>query len=223
MTSEELEEMMVDCPILYHMAERGSWPSIQRLGLFSTSGLLDLYKVTGEAREKLESMRRPRSVKLELEGLPGAVVRDQIPMDDAGLKRCLPSHIQPSDWYKILNNKVFFWLTKSRLLRLLGAGAYRNMAHDVLEVDTRKLIDVYYRKIWLSPMNSGTTKPVPHPRGEDTFQRIESYPYAHWRVRRTTGERAVELAVDYSVPDISEYVYRVVEMKGDKELKVIYS
>ena len=34
-------------PPLYHMAAEGSWPSIQRHGLLSTSALLDLYEVCG--------------------------------------------------------------------------------------------------------------------------------------------------------------------------------
>jgi hypothetical protein len=40
----ELQELLADCLVLYHMAERGSWGSIQRHGLLSTSALLDLTK-----------------------------------------------------------------------------------------------------------------------------------------------------------------------------------
>ncbi|MEG9861289.1 MAG: hypothetical protein V6Z81_02105 [Parvularculales bacterium] len=50
MTEEELEELIENCPKLYHMAERGSWSSIEKQGLFSTSALLDLYGYTGEER-----------------------------------------------------------------------------------------------------------------------------------------------------------------------------
>jgi adenylosuccinate synthase len=47
------------------------------------------------------------------------------------------------------------------------------------------------------------------------------YPYEHWSKKRTKGERIVELAVDYSVPDIREHVRRVVAKKGDVVLSVI--
>jgi hypothetical protein len=150
------------------------------------------------------------------------MIRDQIPMDDTGLRRCLPPHLIPSDWYRLLNQKVFFWLTRDRLLRLLHAGAYKTMAHDILEVDTRSLVSAYFHAIWLCPMNSGCTKPVPHPRGEDTFLRIPDYPYAGWRKRRRRGERVVELAVDYSVPDICKYVRRVLVMHSERELEVLF-
>ena len=45
MTETELEELLSDCPTLYHMAEDRSWPSIRHRGLLSTTALLDLYGV----------------------------------------------------------------------------------------------------------------------------------------------------------------------------------
>jgi dipeptidyl aminopeptidase/acylaminoacyl peptidase len=221
--TEEIKELVADCPTLYHMAALGSWPSIREKGLLSTSALLDLYQVTGAGRHSIEEERRDKSVVLAHAGLPRAVVRDQLPMTDAGLVRCLPKHLAPADWYKLLNQKTFFWLTRSRLVRLLSAGTFRNESHDVLEVDTKKILDDYFDKIWLCPMNSGSTKPMPHPRDENTFRRIPDYPYSDWRRKRARGERAVELVVDHGVPDISKYVTRVVEMRGDKENRTIYT
>jgi len=105
-------------------------------------------------------------VILEKERLSSAIVRDLQPMTDGGLLRCLPKHLSPSNWYKILNQKAFFWFTKDRLLRLLNAGTYRNEAHDVLEVRTQGLLDNYFDKVWFCSMNSGSTKPMAH-RGEN--------------------------------------------------------
>jgi len=53
-TDAELAELLQDCPTLYHMAERGSWPSIREHGLLSTSALLDLYGKQGAEREAIE-------------------------------------------------------------------------------------------------------------------------------------------------------------------------
>lgn len=222
MTPEELDELLSDCPVLYHMAEHGSWPSIRDRGLLSTSALLDLYEVQGKERIRVEAERRPEGVPLVHAKLPRAVIRDQIPMDDKGLQRCLPRHISPSDWYRLLNKRVFFWLTRGRLLRLLDAGAYREKVHDVIHVDTQSLVSAYRDKIWLCPMNSGCTKPMPHRRDENTFLRIPEYPYSVWRTKRKMGERVVELAIDYAVPNISDFVTRVVEMRGSRELRTLY-
>lgn len=223
MTKDELAELLADCPTLYHMAEHGSWASILERGLLSTTALLDLYEIIGVERKDIEERRRPLSVALERTGLPRAVVRDQKPMDDGGLRRCLPSHLTPREWYRLLNAKVFFWLTEERLLRLLGASEYKDKKHDVLEIDSRALISAYHDRIWLCPINSGCTKPFPHPRDEGTFQRILDYPYAKWRRKRKRGERVVELAIDYAVPDLRKYVVRVREMTGDRAVRAIFS
>jgi len=218
----ELAELLDDCPTLYHMAERGSWPSIRKHGLLSTSALLDRYKIAGAERQAIEAARRPASVTLESKDLGQAVVRDQFPMDDKGLTRCLQDALSPADWYRLLNAKVFFWLTRDRLLRLLNAGLYRLEEHDVLALDSASLAAAYADKIWLCPINSGCTKPYPHPRGTTTFQRIPDYPYNAFRAKRKRGERVVELSVDYAVPDAAKFVTRVTRMQGDAELAVLF-
>jgi hypothetical protein len=151
----ELNQLLEDCPTLYHMAEQHSWPLIREHGLLSTTALLDRYDA----------------------GLGRAVVRDQLPMDDGGLRRCLKDGLSPEDWYRLLNAKVFFWFTRHRLLRLLNAGTYRNEEHDVLELEAQQLVAAHRERIWFCPMNSGCTKPFAHPRGIITFQRITDYPY----------------------------------------------
>ena len=221
MTELEIEELLEHCPTLYHMAERGSWPSIRKNGLLSTSALLDFYSVQGEDRDQIERAHRPRCFELVKEGLKKAVIRDQMPMSDSGLHRCLPSHMEPSDWYEILNGKVFFWLSEERLHRLTGASAYRDREHDVLTVDARSLIEAYRTSIWLCPINSGCTKPVARARDESTFSRISDYPYSYWRKRRGRGERVVELAIDYAIPDIRKFIRQVVVMEGMDVVSVI--
>ena len=222
MTDNELEELISECPVLYHMAERGAWESICDRGLLSTSAILDLYGIEGVRRRVIESERRLSNISIDRNGLPRVVVRDQLAMTDRQLQICLRDDLTPVDWYKILNNKVFFWLTRDRLCRLTRASEYRHKSHDVIEVNTRSLIQEYRQKIWLCPMNSGNTKPFPHGRGRDTFLRIPDYPYQYWRERRSVGERVVELAIDYRVPDILQYVDRVVVMREERIESVIY-
>lgn len=221
MTGEELEELLSDCPTLFHMAERGSWAAIRERGLLSTTALLDTYDVKDPTRSVIEKEHRQNSVTIEAAALPRAVIRDQMPMSDAGLVRCLPAHLKPSDWYSILNSKVFFWLTEDRLHRLTGAKAYRDREHDVIEVDTRSLVEAHRNKIWLCPINSGCTKPMPRARDEAIFARIADYPYSDWRKKRKKGERAVELSVDYAVHDIRDHVRRVIVKKGTTEVSII--
>ena len=134
------------------------------------------------------------------------MIRDNKPMDDAGLKRAL-TDTTPEVWYKLLNQKVFFWVTHERLTTLLSARAYKSSNHCVLTIDSAALIEAYAKTIWLCPMNSGCTKPIPHPRSLGTFARIPDYEFAAWKKKRSSGTKAVvEFAVDYAVPDISRFV-----------------
>ena len=221
MTDEELARLVNDNPVLFHMAERGSWDSIQEHGLLSTSALLDLFGVSGSDRRLIESCRRPESVTIKREGLGSAVIRDQKPMDDRGLDRCLQDGLTPQDWYEILNARVFFWLTRSRLVRLLTARAYVEAEHDVLEIDTAPLVAAYKQKITLAPINTGATKPMPAPRGRSTIVSIADFNYAA-RLTTHRKEPVVELAVTSGVPDVREFVRRVVAMRGAVEVSEVW-
>jgi hypothetical protein len=208
-TDEELKTLIADCPHLYHMAMRQSWPSIRTHGLLPTDTLLNLWEISGQLRTELTTRRRPKSVAISHVRHGEAVIRDQIPMHDHHLAKCLRDGLTPTDWHERLNERVFFWLTEKRLERLLCAGAYRRDEHVVLKVDTRSLMTAHRDRIELSPMNSGCTMPFPHPRGADTFLPIDTYPYALWRSKRPATEAVVELTVIGGVPDIQEHVTEV--------------
>lgn len=222
MGADELAELIEDCPVLYHMAAKGSWPSIRRHGLWGTNALLDLFEVAGEDRRAIET-RRSASVVIRHPRLGEATIRDQKPMSDRSLRACLEDGLRPADWYALLNARAFFSLTRTRLLRMLNAGSYRREAHDVIEVDTASLVAAHGPDITLCAINSGFAQRRAAPRGRSTFLSIADYPYAEWRAKRPRGERVVELAVSPGVPDISLHARRVVRMRGDCEVETLWS
>src|SRR5262249_10557239 len=136
-----VDELSDRFPRLFHMAELGSWPSIRERGLLSTSGLLDLFEIDSVQRFQIESCHRPESVEILHKVHGRAVIRDQKPMSDSSLCRALGNSMEPAAWYRELNSRVFFWLSEDRLNTLLGARAYRHQRHDILLVDTRKLVE----------------------------------------------------------------------------------
>jgi len=144
-------------------------------------------------------------------------------MSDAGLKRCLQDGLKPRDWYELLNARVFFWATEERLERLLGADAYRERPHTVLTLDTRSLVTDHSDRIVLSPINSGCTRPFPHPRGRSTFLPLREYPFQYWRKRRRSSEAVVEVAVDEAVRNVIQYVVDVRERRAGEEGRLIWS
>ena len=130
-------DLIAKFPRLYHLTDGAAWPSIRTRGLLSTSALLDLYGFRGPARLEFESMRRGATMVLKADGLPDVVLRDQSPMSDRGLLKCLLDGMTPRQWYELLNRKVFFWTSERRLQRLIGAKAGRDVPQLVLTIDTR--------------------------------------------------------------------------------------
>lgn len=201
-------------PVLFHMAEDESWESIRKHGLLSTSALLDKFEVEGEERFAIESARRPEIVGVEHPEHGVALIRDNKPMQEKSLEKCLYG-MTPREWYEHLNRRVFFWVEWKRLLKLLGARAYRDRPHLVLEVEAAALLERHAEKVSLSPINSGATFALgPAPRGSDTFRRITDHP---------DGKPIVELAVDYAVPDVADFVLSVSRWHGAEKLGEVWS
>jgi hypothetical protein len=200
-------------PRLYHMAQDGAWDSIRCHGLLSTSALLDLYQVDGDLRRQIESCHRPTSVEIKHPAHNSAMIRDQNPMSDSGLLKCLCG-MTPRDWYELLNRKVLFWVREERVRQLLDAMMYRNSAHTVITLDTASMLKVHQDRITLSPINSGSTLYDPRPRGADTFLPLHEYPFDDRKKKASLARAVAELAVDYSVPDVLEHVTRVERRKG---------
>lgn len=194
------------------MAQSGSWPSIRRLGLLSTTALLDLFGVAGEERLRIESRYRPASVEIAHPSHGSAVIRDQMPMPESRLRMCLIG-VTPEEWYRLINRKTFFWTSKDRLVRLLSASAYRGRSHTVITVDTQLLLQYCVNRILLSPINSGSTYRVPARRSPETFKEIQDYPVKN---------AVAELAVDYSVPGVEELAVSVEEWMDDVVLHSIW-
>jgi hypothetical protein len=200
-------------PVLYHMAEDGSWEGIRGLGLLSTSALLDRFEVEGERRRRIESARRPEIEAIQHPERGRALIRDNKPMQETVLERCLAG-MAPREWYETLNRRVFFWVDRKRLLKLLGARAYRDRPHLVLELDTVELLRRHAEDVTLSAINSGATFPMnPAPRGPDTFRRIGDHP---------RGKAIVELVVDYAVPEAADLTLRLSRWRGGEELEEVW-
>lgn len=217
----KLDDLVERYPRLFHMAEHSSWNGMLKHGLLSTAAVLDLVQASPEDRDKYGRKHRPEKIELESKSGDRFVLRDQKPMNDERLSWCLQGGLKPSDWYQILNSKVFFWVSEDRLLTLLGARAYRNEEHDVLVIDTASLVAKYQKSISLAHINTGNTFPYPANRGRDTFKSISSYPTKS--NGRTPRPEVVELVVEHGVPDIADHVIRVDRMKGRAVTGSIYA
>lgn len=198
-------------PRLYHMADGTSWASLQRLGLLSTDALVDLFKPPPNLRDEILSTKRTRSIPMDHPTYGRVIIRDQKPLHKSKLEGCL-TDCSFDDWLRLLNSRVFFWLTEERLRVLMCAREYCAYTHVVLILNTLKLCTDYQEQITLAPMNTGNTQPWAHPRGLSTFRRMRDYPFQE-RLRRGEHYCVVELAVEGGVKNIVEYALEVCEMR----------
>ena len=187
------EDLARRYPRLYHMAEEGSWASIQEHGLLSTAALLDLFEVPADQRYALEAQRRAESVPIHHPVHGTAWIRYNKPINERVLQRTLEGMTE-EEFYRTLNSRVFFGVSTGRLDRLRNAPPYRDRRHDILELDTAALVERHRERVELSHINSGAVHPAAnYPRGAGTFAPIESYRYGERKL--VSNEPLVEATV----------------------------
>jgi hypothetical protein len=217
----QVEQLIENHPVLFHMAEDGTWPQIEEHGLLSTLALVDLFEPPADVRESILGSVRRKSIALKSDVHGPAVVRDQGPLKF--LDRVLEEGTTFDEYLDLLNGRVFFWATRQRLLRLLGATRYRKHHQTVLHIDTRQLL-IAHPEAELAGLNTGSVHVPNMPsRGKSTFQPIGDYPYDEWRKRPGRRDDAVvEVTVPYAVPGVRDFALRVERWHDGEPIEVLY-
>jgi YD repeat-containing protein len=199
-----------------HLGSTRSWEGIRRHGLLSTTALLDLFEIDGSRRQALETVPRSQIEEIYHHAHGRALLRDQKPLNPRKLQNALDDGLTVGDWCRLLNRKVFFWGPEDRLAILRGASEYRLARQTIVVVDSAALVEAYGDSTTLCHMNSGTTSPIAHRRGRQTFRPIDEFSLDERR-RKYGPKRAVaEVTLPYSVPDIADFVVEVYEVGGDE-------
>lgn len=199
------------CPQIYHMSEKGSWPQIQELGLLSTSALLDCCGCSGVERFEIESQLRRRKKPIKHPDLGVLYIRDQVPMmdwpdQDIYLDELLDNGVTRQEWLEFLNGKIFFWVTKNELVKMICAWQYRDEPQWVITISTKDLLEEYADKAYVSFQNTGSLYSRKK-RGPKSFIPFNKCP---------VSSRIIELGIDYGVPNLSAFTISVDECLGKK-------
>ena len=243
MTPQELDKLIDDHPVLYHVTWRGAWPSILEHGLLSANALLDRGGKLVDEEDDAGCRRRSECVPVKGKKFGSvslmATIRDQKTVDETRLSNYLKATgMSMEDWYRRQNARVFFFMTKElpkdgkeRGLVALAQKYERDQKmQDMIVVCTKSLVNAHYHKIDLSHYNSGynlndSTFPKNTAKGrrhDFLFLRIENYPYKRYSGKRHVKNRVKELTVVGGVPDIRDHVIKIVEMNDGKEGKILY-
>lgn len=99
-----------------------------------------------------------------------------------------------------------------------AAAAYERIDQVVFTLDTAEVVEQFHDAILLCPMNSGATRPMPHPRSISMFKRIDEFDF---RMNRPRGRRVVELTVSHSIPRLRPLIKRVEVWRGGRLRSVV--
>jgi hypothetical protein len=177
-------------PRLYHVALARNVRQISRHGLKSTSVLLNLADASQASRRpSLESARRATVAELQLSDGTKAYLRDHLPISDKNLRRLLEPGMTLEEWYRLLNARLFFWLSLEAAMEF--AASYPDADQILYAFDTARLLAAHGARVAVSQVHSGATRGN-LPRGKSTFLRLEE---------ATPKMKLVELTVEGEVPD----------------------
>lgn len=196
-------------PSMFHFVDAANADLVRRDGLLSTNAILQrgCFGVDVEDRARAH---RPAGIVLP----NGAYVRDQAPMPPTALATCLDAGLTPRDWYDLVNDHVFFWLSAERVRR--HRLALRGRTQLLLTVDVKALAAAYADRVYVTPFNIGNARRAPARRGRRTLTPVASWRAHGWRAEaapggreRASSHRPAELLVQQGVPDIARFITRV--------------
>lgn len=200
------EELSIRHPKLYHIIHKGALPSMRKHGLLSTTRLLTLFEVPSIQFKEIGETVRPTSMVLTHDTLGTVKISDNAPIDEGKLSRCLDDELQVSDWMRILNRRVFFWVDTVNLDNHLRACIRRGEDREVLVFDTLKIARRYLAKMEVSAINTGSTLRRPVRRGIRTFAAAEKYSYSKWQKLRGGRDKIKELTILDGLTDLDAYL-----------------
>jgi len=172
----DLELLSQKRPFLYHLTSKSNLRSItSSRTLLSTSVLLEQADDHG-VNSYLRS-RRKDHLPIEIGGRK-ILIRDQRPLSEKALPKCLEGGLTPEDYYELLNNRVFLWATLTRLCR--HHDRYRSEDPVLMRFPTTEILRLN-PNVEFSRLNSGATRAnsylggIAPRRGRETFKLAEDY------------------------------------------------
>lgn len=203
MSPEEIASMH---PRLFHITRPSAVSSIKNHGLLSTSNLLTLFDVPATERKSIETRRRSTNIAITHPVYGEALITDNGPLSEAALLQCLDDGLQPSDWMRLLNRRVFFWVDQRNVDVHLRASIRHGEQRVVLVFDTLSVMNAYHNQVELAAINTGSTIRRPARRGLSTFSPAHRYTYREWQRLRGGRDQIKELTVLGGICDVDAHM-----------------
>lgn len=192
-----IAKFVLSRPYVYHLSNRHNLEFILETGiLYSTEEIANIVKL--ESKGEFLTTRRRGCINLS-RGKRSFHVRDQDPLSEVILSKCLETGWTIPKYVALLNSKVFFWPTVGDLEKHYAR--YERVKEDliILRLNTEELFSVNKQQPKFCHLNSGGPRASSwhdgkgSPRGSTTFRVADEYPFGPSTVREVTFERSCKL------------------------------
>jgi hypothetical protein len=186
----DIEKFISHSPFLYHLTcKQNAENIINAQALYSANALID--KTKQKKNVGIKTNKRFSHEQLIIDGLE-VFLRDQRPISEKALSKCLTDNWNVSDFLYHLNDRVFMWPNLDRLQRHFKR--YEKEKPIIFRFDTRDLISAN-KHAKFCRLNSGATRPssylggIAPERGPNTFVTASDFSRPVREVAEVTFEK----------------------------------
>jgi hypothetical protein len=185
----DINKFIKERPYLYHLTSRENASKIiEQRRIYSANMLIDL---SDEIEyEKIKRQRRIGHQEIKINGA-AYFLRDQRPISELALSKCLTHQWCVSDFLEHLNDRVFMWPTINRLKRHFDR--YEEEKPVIFRFPTKEIVESNSH-VKFCRLNSGATRANSYlggrapERGPNTFLLAEDYHLSIGSVAEVTFE-----------------------------------
>jgi hypothetical protein len=207
----DLERFIEKTPYLYHLTSQGNATNIiaTRL-LYSTNQLITLSGV--DEIQNVKRQKRKQHFIVTVDGVQISI-RDQQPISEVALPKCLTDNWTIGDFLYHLNDRVFMWPTLKRLWSHFNR--YEGENPVIFRFATREILE-NNPHVKFCRLNSGATRAnsylggIAPPRGAQTFVGANEFNLPVSNVAEVTFENHCNVVGSFSYSDNPEGVFHVV-------------
>ena len=183
-----LEKFIEQRPYLYHLTNIQNAENIlAEKKLYSTNSIIEL---SGDNPDNLNKRRRTDHTEVKV-GEKSFFLRDQRPISELALAKCLTDNWKVPDFIYHLNDRVFMWPTIDRLWRHFNRYEHENPI--IFRFPTKEIIETNPH-VKFCRLNSGATRANSYlggkapERGQHTFLTAENFERSIREVAEVTFE-----------------------------------
>lgn len=187
----DIEKFINDRPYLYHLTCKENAQNIVSTGQLLSAN--ELIRLSGNrAYYAIRKQRRADHQEIVIDG-NSYFLRDQRPISEKNLAKCLPDDWTVGDFLYHLNERVFMWPTIARLSSHYRR--YRLEEPVIFRFSTRQIIEANPH-VKFCRLNSGATRSnasyggAPPDRGPDTFLSAKDFDRTVREVAEVTFEKS---------------------------------